>query len=99
MFDAEVAKCSRSLDLALLQLSGVAVNLPAAPVGDSDALRVGELVYAIGHPWGWVGAVSAGIVGGWASFVGAVPPRATCVRTSRSRRVTRVGRCSTRAGR
>jgi serine protease Do len=63
-FDAEVVKSSGSLDLALLRLSGEATNLPAAPVGDSDALRVGELVYAIGHPWGRVGAVSAGIVGG-----------------------------------
>ena len=63
-FDAEVVKSSGSLDLALLRLSGEATNLPAAPVGDSDALRVGELVYAIGHPWGSVGAVSAGIIGG-----------------------------------
>ena len=63
-FDAEVVKSSGSLDLALLRLSGEATNLPASPVGDSDALRVGELVYAIGHPWGRVGAVSAGIVGG-----------------------------------
>jgi serine protease Do len=63
-FDAEVVKSSGSLDLALLRLSGEATNLPAAPIGDSDALRVGELVYAIGHPWGSVGAVSAGIVGG-----------------------------------
>ena len=63
-FDAEVVKSSGRRDLALLRLSGEATNLPAAPVGDSDALRVGELVYAIGHPWGSVGAVSAGIVGG-----------------------------------
>ena len=63
-FDAGVVKSSGSLDLALLRLSGEATDLPAAPIGDSDALRVGELVYAIGHPWGSVGAVSAGIVGG-----------------------------------
>ena len=63
-FGAEVVKSSRSLDLALLKLEGGHEDLPAAPVGDSDALRVGELVYAIGHPWGRVGAVSAGIIGG-----------------------------------
>ena len=63
-YDTKVLKSSRGLDLALLRLSGEAMNLPAAPVGDSDALRVGELVYAIGHPWGSVGAVSAGIIGG-----------------------------------
>ena len=62
--DAGVLKTDSSLDLALLRLEGDHGDLPAAPVGDSDALRVGELVYAIGHPWGSVGAVSAGIVGG-----------------------------------
>lgn len=63
-FGARVSKSSRSLDLALLELEGEVSDLSAAPVGDSDALRVGELVYAIGHPWGSVGTVSAGVVGG-----------------------------------
>jgi serine protease Do len=63
-FDAKVEKSSGSLDLALLRLDGEGLDLPAAPLGDSDALRVGELVFAIGHPWGSIGAVSAGIVGG-----------------------------------
>ncbi|MDQ3942423.1 MAG: S1C family serine protease [Actinomycetota bacterium] len=62
--DADVVKSGRRLDLALLRLEGDHGDLLPAPVGDSDALRVGELVYAIGHPWGRVGAVSAGIVGG-----------------------------------
>lgn len=62
-FYADVVKRSRELDLALLRLRDAA-ELPAASVGDSDALRVGELVYAIGHPWGNSGAVTAGIVGG-----------------------------------
>ncbi|QIN82217.1 PDZ domain-containing protein [Rubrobacter tropicus] len=62
-FDAEVVKRSRELDLALLRLRDAA-ELPAASVGDSDAMRVGEIVYAIGHPWGNPGAVTAGIVGG-----------------------------------
>jgi serine protease Do len=61
--DAAVLESDRSLDLALLGLKGDQGDLPAATVGDSDALRVGELVYAIGHPWGNVEAVSAGIVG------------------------------------
>ena len=63
-FDAKVLKSSGSLDLALLKLDGDDLDVASAPVGDSDALRVGELVYAIGHPWGSVGAVSAGIIGG-----------------------------------
>jgi serine protease Do len=61
-FDAETVKRDRDLDLALLRIKDG--DLPAAPVGDSDALRVGELVYAIGHPWGRLGTVTAGIVSG-----------------------------------
>jgi serine protease Do len=78
-FDAGIAKSSRSLDLALLRLDGEGLVLPAAPLGDSDALRVGELVYAIGHPWGRVGAVSAGIVGGVGEVRG--PGRGSYVRS------------------
>ncbi len=63
--EAEVRRRSRSLDLALLRLRDVPGDLlAAAPVGDSDALRVGELVYAVGHPWGRLGAVTLGIVSG-----------------------------------
>lgn len=67
-FDAEVVKRSRDLDLALLRLSDAPDDLPVAPVGDSDALRAGSLVHAIGHPWGRLGAVTAGVVSG--SLVG-----------------------------
>ena len=81
-FDAIVEKSSRSLDLALLRLDGDGLDLPAAPLGDSDALRVGELVYAIGHPWGRVGAVSAGIVGGVGEVRG--PGRGSSARYVRS---------------
>jgi serine protease Do len=48
-------------DLAALQVERT--GLPTAPVGDSRALRTGELVIAIGHPLGVARAVSAGIVG------------------------------------
>lgn len=82
IFDAEVVKSSRGLDLALLRVDGDALDLPAAPVGDSDALRVGELVYAIGHPWGSVGAVSAGIIGGVGELRG--PGRGVSARYVRS---------------
>jgi serine protease Do len=64
-FDAEVIGNSRRLDLAMLRLLGApAEDLPTPPVGDSDALRVGELVFAVGHPWGRRGAVTAGIISG-----------------------------------
>ena len=63
-FGAEVVKRGRDLDLALLRVEDGPGDLPAVPVGDSDALRVGQLVYAIGHPWGRLGAVTAGVVSG-----------------------------------
>ena len=78
--DAGVVKSGRGLDLALLRLEGDHRDLPTAPVGDSDTLRVGELVYAIGHPWGRVGAVSVGTSwAAWESFAGltGAPRRAT----------------------
>jgi serine protease Do len=63
-FGAEVVKRGRDLDLALLRVKGGAGDLAAAPVGDSEALRAGQLVYAIGHPWGRLGAVTVGVVSG-----------------------------------
>src|SRR4051794_8299214 len=64
---AKVVNYNETLDLALLQVE--AEDLPAAPVGDSSKLRVGELLFAVGHPWGQPGVVTMGIV----SAVGAVP--------------------------
>ena len=50
------------IDLALLQVD--ADGLPAARIADSRQLRVGELVFAIGHPWGEPGVVTSGVVSG-----------------------------------
>jgi serine protease Do len=47
-------------DLAALVVD--ATGLPAAEIGDSAALRVGELVLAVGNPLGLVRALSAGLV-------------------------------------
>src|SRR3984957_1335985 len=47
-------------DLATLQIS--AGGLPAAVFGDSNKLRVGELVIAIGNPMGFIGALTTGVV-------------------------------------
>jgi serine protease Do len=59
-FPAALVAWDRELDLALLRVE--ACDLPAALVGDSDRLRAGELVLAVGHPFGLVGAVVSGIV-------------------------------------
>lgn len=47
-------------DLAALQVR--AHDLPAATLGDARALRVGELVLAVGHPFGIRGAVTVGVL-------------------------------------
>lgn len=61
-FEAELIAGNPQLDLALLKLAGS--GLSPAPVGDSARLRVGELVFAIGDPWGQRGVVTAGVVSG-----------------------------------
>jgi len=59
-FEALVLARDPEVDLALLRIE--AEGLLPAEIGDSNALRVGELVYAIGHPWGQRNAVTAGVV-------------------------------------
>src|SRR4029077_6393455 len=46
--------------LAILQVA--ASDLSAAPLGDSNRLRPGELVIAIGNPLGFMGALTAGVI-------------------------------------
>ena len=57
---ATVAARDPQLDLALLQAD--APDLPAAAIADSDAVRAGELVLAVGSPYGHAGAVTLGVV-------------------------------------
>jgi serine protease Do len=59
-FDAEVVACDPRRDLALLRAE--AADLPAAEIAASNGLRVGELVLAIGSPWGVGNALATGIV-------------------------------------
>ncbi len=61
-FDAEVLGRDPLTDVALLKLKGAPGNLPSVPLGDSDALRVGDAVMAIGNPFGLASSVSAGIL-------------------------------------
>ncbi len=57
---AHVLQRNPDLDLALLQIVGD--GFQSLPLADSSKLRVGEWVFAIGHPWGQRWAITAGIV-------------------------------------
>ena len=56
----EIVRRDRRRDLAVLQVQ--ASGLPAVTAGDSNALRVGEFVIAVGNPLGFIGAASTGVV-------------------------------------
>ncbi|WP_050931340.1 trypsin-like peptidase domain-containing protein [Aestuariivita boseongensis] len=64
-FSAQVLLGDQESDLAILQLEG-AENLPYLTLRDSDRVEVGELVLAIGNPFGVGQTVSSGIVSGLA---------------------------------
>lgn len=56
----EVVGCDPLSDLAVVRAAGD--DLRPAELGDADALRVGQLVVAVGNPLGFGGSVSAGVV-------------------------------------
>lgn len=60
-YDAEIVGKDPSTDLALIRIQTDA-PLPFIPMGDSDALKIGEWVMAIGSPFGLEQTVTAGIV-------------------------------------
>lgn len=59
-FNATVIGSDPSTDLALVKIE--ADSLRVIPMGDSDALRVGEWVLAVGNPFGFTSTVTTGIV-------------------------------------
>jgi len=59
--NGEVVGGDAANDLAVVKVAGVA-NLTALPFGDSDGVRVGDPVLAVGSPLGLDGSVTSGIV-------------------------------------
>ncbi|MEC8550795.1 MAG: trypsin-like peptidase domain-containing protein, partial [Pseudomonadota bacterium] len=62
VFTAEVLGQDQKTDIAVLKIDPGDTELTAVPFGDSDSLRVGDWVLAIGNPFGLGGTVTAGIV-------------------------------------
>ncbi|MBV0912870.1 trypsin-like peptidase domain-containing protein [Anianabacter salinae] len=73
-FDGSVILADEDSDLAVIRLSG-ASDLPALDFADSDAAEVGDLVLAIGNPFGVGQTVSSGIVSGLARSGGNIGGR------------------------
>ncbi|MFO1207835.1 MAG: Do family serine endopeptidase [Amaricoccus sp.] len=70
-FDAKVLGTDEQSDLALLKID--AKDLPELPLGDSDKVKVGEDVIAVGNPFGLGGTVTRGIVSAMARDIDAGP--------------------------
>lgn len=64
-YDARVLLADEESDLAVMQLEG-AKDMPVLELRDSDTIGVGELVLAIGNPFGVGQTVTSGIVSGLA---------------------------------
>lgn len=68
-FKGRIIGCDATTDLALIKIE--AKNLPAIPVGNSDDLKLGQWVLAVGNPFNLTSTVTAGIVSAKARTLGA----------------------------
>lgn len=62
VFEAKLVLRDARTDLAILRIDHAGATFPAVNLGESDTLRVGDFVLAIGNPFGVGQAVSHGIV-------------------------------------
>ncbi|MBR5334533.1 MAG: Do family serine endopeptidase [Alistipes sp.] len=69
-FDAKLIGTDPTTDVALIKVEGD--DLPTLPFGDSDALRLGEWVLAIGSPFDLQSTITAGIVSAKARHLGVI---------------------------
>ena len=68
-FKGRIIGCDATTDLALIKIE--AKDLPAIPVGNSDDLKLGQWVLAVGNPFNLTSTVTAGIVSAKARTLGA----------------------------
>ena len=68
-FKARIIGMDKNTDLALIKIEGE--DLPAISIGNSDNLKLGEWVLAIGNPFSLTSTVTAGIVSAKARSLGA----------------------------
>lgn len=68
-FKGRIIGTDKNTDLALIKIEGK--NLPAITIGNSDKLKLGEWVLAIGNPFSLTSTVTAGIVSAKARTLGA----------------------------
>ncbi|MGA8865176.1 MAG: trypsin-like peptidase domain-containing protein [Gallionella sp.] len=62
-FEAKIVGADPKTDVAIIRLSGhVPDDLPTVQLGDSDAVKVGYLVIAVGAPFGLAQTVTSGII-------------------------------------
>ena len=83
-FEADVIGTDPMIDLGLIKIDPKGKVLPTLPLGDSDALKVGQWVMAIGNPFELERTVTVGVVSGKKRQVGigtTVPGLANFIQT------------------
>jgi len=63
-FEADVIGTDPMIDLGLIKIKANGRKLPTVPLGDSDSLRVGQWVMAVGNPLALERTVTVGVVSG-----------------------------------
>lgn len=72
-FKAKVVGRDKKTDLALIKISSLFKNLPTLSLGDSNKMRTGDWVLAVGNPFGLEHTVTQGIISATGRVIGSGP--------------------------